>query len=170
MHVGRTGARQPDAKVLALIAALIVAAGGCGAEEKRPAAPDEGTREIMAEIYAAMKVALPATADMARFSAPEERPRIQQALDRLAAGADLMEGHTRPKDSPWRARSPATPATFSAPTTTARTPEPPSCCSRSRKIASRVTRACPQTTRASPTASSNRRPWRSWRPSRAPVC
>ncbi len=99
MHVGRTGARQPDAKVLALIAALIVAAGGCGAEEKRPAAPDEGTREIMAEIYAAMKVALPATADMARFSAPEERPRIQQALDRLAAGADLMEGHTRPKDS-----------------------------------------------------------------------
>lgn len=89
--------------------ALALAASGCSVEEPPAEQPAEfadeitraragDTRAIMAEIYEAMKVALPATADMAKFSSPEERPRIQQALDRLATNADLMETHTHPSD------------------------------------------------------------------------
>jgi tetratricopeptide (TPR) repeat protein len=83
------------AGALCLGAAAILTAGACSAE---PEPERDDTHEIMAAIYAAMKVALPATADMAKFSSPEERPRIQAALDALAANADRMEGHTRPKD------------------------------------------------------------------------
>lgn len=89
-------------RALALGALLTAWAGGCGAGEEtgeeRVTGPDADTRAIMGEIYAAMRVALPATVDMARFSAPEERPRIQQALDQLASNADRMETHTQPKD------------------------------------------------------------------------
>jgi hypothetical protein len=94
MRERRSGQCWQRTGALCLGAAAILTAGGCSAEPE----PDE-TREIMGEIYAAMKVALPATVDMAKFSSPEERPRIQAALDQLAANADRMEGHTRPKDA-----------------------------------------------------------------------
>ncbi|MGI9590026.1 MAG: tetratricopeptide repeat protein [Myxococcota bacterium] len=82
---------------LGLAALLALAASGCSAEEKREAQHSKDTRAIMAEIYDALRVALPTTADMARFSSPEERPRIQRALDQLAANADRIEVHTRPE-------------------------------------------------------------------------
>ena len=84
--------------VLCLGAVAILTVGGCSAEPEPAEESDADTRAIMGEIYGAMKIALPATADMALFSSPEERPRIQAALDQLAANADRLEGHTRPKD------------------------------------------------------------------------
>lgn len=102
MREAGSGSRRRAVAAAASSAALVLATAGCGDDEPPAGDAVGGTRQIMGEIYDAMKVALPATADMARFSAPEERARIQQALDQLATGADLMEQHTRPRDGQMR--------------------------------------------------------------------
>lgn len=94
----RSGALGGWRGALGLGLAWTLLATGCGADPEPAASSRERTQAIMAEIYSAMKVVLPATADMERFSSPQERPRIERALEQLATNADMMEAHTRPKD------------------------------------------------------------------------
>lgn len=86
---------------------VAVLAAGCGQEhadrESEAASPDvEQTRAIMGDIYRALRVALPASADPETFSAASARPQVQQAIDQLAAHANELQSHTRPKDAQMR--------------------------------------------------------------------
>ena len=95
LQLGKRGGRLG----IGLAVVLALAACGPSAEEKQHR---KRTRALMGEIYGAMKVALPATADLEVFSAAENRPGIEAALSQLAANAELLDWHTRPKDDQMR--------------------------------------------------------------------
>ncbi|MBW2268063.1 MAG: hypothetical protein JRH16_05770 [Deltaproteobacteria bacterium] len=81
--------------IFALCALLVLA--GCGDS------PDNGEREhtraIMQEIFAGLRVALPASADVATFGDPAKRETITAALGLLTRNASTLERHARSKDA-----------------------------------------------------------------------
>jgi hypothetical protein len=73
------------------------AAVGCGEEPKRK--DDDQTRTVMREIFAGIRVALPASIDSAVFSAPENQGEIFAALDTMARNAAVLEEHAKGCDA-----------------------------------------------------------------------
>jgi hypothetical protein len=79
----------PGAVVLAGLAFV-----GCGQEAPPQPSPDpQETRAIMQRIYAAIRVALPASADPEELARPERAAEIGAALDALADNASLLQSH-----------------------------------------------------------------------------
>jgi tetratricopeptide (TPR) repeat protein len=85
---------------LVLVALLVPLAAGCGdsAEEQRARQEAEATRALMRQIFGAISVALPASAEPGQFGDPASRERIGTALKQLADNAEGLERHTRRSD------------------------------------------------------------------------
>jgi hypothetical protein len=79
---------------IALAAWAIV---GCG-EDPEPA-DDDYTRSVMREIYAGIRIALPASVDSAVFKAPNNQGEIFAALDSMARNAALLAEHSKDADA-----------------------------------------------------------------------
>ncbi|HXV37899.1 MAG TPA: hypothetical protein VEC18_12165 [Myxococcota bacterium] len=75
----------------------LLASAGC-TEEREPDA-DQTTRGVMREIFAAIRVTLPATTDAAQFKSAENREPIRAALDALVRNTALLEQHFRERDA-----------------------------------------------------------------------
>lgn len=83
-------------------ASLLVGACGDDGQQREAREQSERTREIMREIYAGIRVALPASVNDDTFRDPTQRTRIAAALDVLARNADLLEAHTRRGEAEMR--------------------------------------------------------------------
>jgi hypothetical protein len=71
----------------------------CGREEKAPAPEVSDTEAVMQQVFEAIRVALPASADPETFNAPQRRPEISAALAALDANAALVASHGVGKDA-----------------------------------------------------------------------
>jgi hypothetical protein len=85
--------------VVGLAALGAVGPIGCGRGEKASAPQGLDTSAVMDEIYQAIRVALPASADLETFEAPQHRPEITRALEALDANSALLASHTGRKDA-----------------------------------------------------------------------
>ncbi len=81
----------------AAIALAAWAISGCGVEHE-PTASDD-TQAVMREIFAGIRVALPASVDSETFRAPENQEEIFAALEALARNASLLESHAEDCDA-----------------------------------------------------------------------
>ncbi len=93
----RTHRRWTRARSWAWVSTLVLASAGCG--EDPAANEEETTRSVMREIFDAIRVTLPASTDIARFKAPENRAEITAALDALARNTALLEKHFQKHDA-----------------------------------------------------------------------
>ncbi len=82
-----------------IAAAAALAVASCTVSEGPGAASDRTTSAAMAEIVAALRVALPLSLSAERFSAPESQPALTSALGALRAGAHELESHGRSQDA-----------------------------------------------------------------------
>ena len=99
--------RIPKLRRVGLGVGLVLAAlpwlAACGNEEEAALERQaEQTRAIMHEIFEALQVALPVSADLDRFRAAESRAEIAAALDSLAANTGVLESHTGYRDPRMR--------------------------------------------------------------------
>ena len=70
------------------ILVAFVALSGCGDDKAERRA--EETRRIMGEIFAGIRIALPASADPEQFGAAENRDEIAAALDTMARNTSAL--------------------------------------------------------------------------------
>jgi len=85
---------------IATALAVLLACAACGDDEQQAEQErDAQTRAIMDEILSALQVALPASANLERMRAPQNRAEIGAALDALARNTKALEVHTRPRDA-----------------------------------------------------------------------
>lgn len=79
---------------IALAALLLLAHSSARGEEGQPHAPmDEETRLIMRQLYQSIVTLLPLAVDTKVFRAPENRAKIQTALDTFAANGEVLGKH-----------------------------------------------------------------------------
>jgi tetratricopeptide (TPR) repeat protein len=90
----RRGPRGPAA---AALTALVLAACADGLGRRAPEA-DPATKTVMAEILAALAVALPLSLSAERFTAPENQPALAESLAALRARAKELETHGASQD------------------------------------------------------------------------
>ena len=81
------------------IAVLCAVSVLAGCDDDRANAERERTQAMMKEIFAGLKVALLASADVEAFREPAEQKRITAALEVLTRNASALERHTRSKDA-----------------------------------------------------------------------
>jgi hypothetical protein len=88
-------------RLAAAVGAAALAAGACArlAGEAPPAPAATVTGATMAEIVAALRVALPLSLSAERFEAPANRPALEASLGALRAGAQQLETHGRSQDA-----------------------------------------------------------------------
>ncbi len=60
---------------------------------------DRATRATMADLVAALQIALPLALDVSAFHAPENRAALEDAVDRLRRSAIALEGHGEARDA-----------------------------------------------------------------------
>jgi tetratricopeptide (TPR) repeat protein len=80
-------------------AAALVLAGAACTGSAAPPTEDPATGAAMAEIVAALRVALPLSLSAERFSAAENQPALAASLAALRAGAHELESHGRSQDA-----------------------------------------------------------------------
>jgi hypothetical protein len=88
-------------RLAAAVGAAALAAGACArlGREEPPGADAAVTGAAMAEIVAALRVALPLSLSAERFEAPANRPALEASLEALRAGAQQLESHGRSQDA-----------------------------------------------------------------------
>lgn len=88
-------------RLAAAVGAAALAAGGCAwlAPEAAPPAPAGATGATMADLVAALRVALPLSLSAERFEQPENRSALEASLAALRAGARELETHGRSQDA-----------------------------------------------------------------------
>ncbi len=82
-----------------LVGLTLSAAWGCE-ESTRPS--DDDTRAVMREIFGGIRVVLPASVDLEKFTDPTQRPDILAALELLSSNATLLEKHAKSRDKQMR--------------------------------------------------------------------
>ena len=85
-------------KTYAAAAAALLLGAGCAWWGGR-ATGDPATGAAMAQIVAALRVALPLSLSAERFAAPENEPALASSLAALRAGAHELENHGRSQDA-----------------------------------------------------------------------
>jgi len=76
-----------------------LAAGACAHLARQEPGGSAPTRAAMADIVAALQVALPLSLSAERFEAPANRPALERSLAALRAGAQELETHGRSEDA-----------------------------------------------------------------------
>ncbi len=96
---------QTTWKVLAACAVLglLIAIPLCSLEARQQKEP----REIMGQIFGAMRVLLPMSADVEKLRDPANRESVRPSLSQISKGADelMNHGRDRPQSVPYHSRS-----------------------------------------------------------------